>query len=211
MEEQIEVVPQEVGAVLLADNSNHINEVPDEVAKAMPGDYKKDFFRQKEIAREAKKREEDLLSKVKEYEEKEAERLGNHKKIIETLKEENAKLKGDLTAKEKRDQLAAFDSALISKATDLGFTKPDRIKSFLSDDDKKILVLDDDLKIDEYGLNKAFENVKKEWPDLFRPKNVKFADGVPKTNLNEAPKKAASQMTTEERMAELKRLRTTNK
>ena len=55
--------------------------------------------------------------------------------------------------------------------------------------------------IDDFGMTKAFENVKKEWGELFKPKNVKVADGQPITNLNEKPKKSVREMTSAERLA----------
>ena len=211
MELQSESVTQTETSSAVKVNSVEIDEVKDDAAKAMPDDFKKDFFKQKQIARDAKKREEELAERVKEFEEKEAERVGNHKKIIDTLKEENAKLKEDISVGDMKRRRDSFNDALISKATEMGFEKPKQIKNFLSDDDKAILIMDDDGVIDQYGMDKAFENVKKEWPRLFIPKEVKFADGVPKTNLNKSPAKSAKQMTSAERFEALRLKRTQTK
>tara|TARA_R110002096_G_scaffold34017_4_gene97575 strand:- start:1496 stop:2119 length:624 start_codon:yes stop_codon:yes gene_type:complete len=187
-------------------NKTEINEVADKAADTMPEDFKKDFFKQKQLMRDAQAEKQALADEVAAFREKENERLGNHQKIIDTLKEENKSLKESHAKSEKKKQYEKFNSTLEAKARDMGFTKPERIINFLSDDDKALLNIDADYNVDEYGLEKAFDNVKKEWAELFRPKNVKIADGAVMTNLNKAPEKSASQMTTAERMMKVKEL-----
>ncbi len=183
-----------------------INDVSDDAAKQMPDDFKKDFFKQKQIAREERAEKEALLEKVRAFEEAEALKVGNHQKIIDTLKEENKNYRDKITASEKKKQFDRFNNVLTSKADELGFTKPDRILNFLSDDDKALLNIDADMNIDEYGLEKAMDNVKKEWGELFKPKNIKVADGQVVTNLNKPKQKTAKEMTSAERIAMVKEL-----
>jgi len=203
MKTQSESVTQTDDGSTSTENQENIETKDNEV---MPDYLKKDFFKQKQQMNDAIAEREAMAEKVKAFEEAENERVGNHKKIIETLKEENAKLKGSLTANEKSKQIEKFNKTLTAKAEAMGFAKPDRVMNFLSDDDKALLVIDGDYNVDEYGMEKAFDNLKKDWGELFKPKSYKIADGAPKTNLNEQPKKSAKEMTTAERIAMVKEI-----
>jgi hypothetical protein len=191
--------------VVQTQESSAINEnqqsLENDAANNMPDDFKKDFFKQKQAMRDALAEKEEMAQKVREFEEKEAQRVGNHQKIIDTLKEENAKLVGSLNERDQRDQFKSFNDQLTNKAKEMGFTKPERIMNFLSKEDQELLVMDGSNRIDDFGMSKAFDNVKKEWGELFKPKHVTIADGNPTTNLNKTPPKTAKQMTSAERIA----------
>ncbi len=183
-----------------------INEVSDDASKEMPNDFKKDFFKQKQLMRDAIAEKNELAEKVKAYEEAEALKVGNHQKIIDTLKEENKSFRDREIAAEKKKQFDRFNNVLSSKAQELGFDKPDMILNFLSDDDKALLNIDAEMNVDEYGLDKAMLNVKKNWGKLFTPKSINIADGQIKTNLNKPKTKTAKEMTSAERIAMVKEL-----
>lgn len=178
-----------------------INEVSDDATKEMPNDFKKDFFKQKQLMRDAIAEKNELIDKVKAFEEAEALKVGNHQKIIDTLKEENQTYKDQISAASKKKQFDKFNNVLSSKARELGFDKPDMILNFLSEDDKALLNIDAEMNVDEYGLEKAMLNVKKNWGKLFTPKNINIADGQIKTNLNTPKVKTAQEMTSAERIA----------
>jgi tRNA G37 N-methylase TrmD len=190
---------QESGAIQDSNANVEVNN-DGKIADAMPSDFKKDFFKHKQMMKEAQEEKAKALEKLKAYEEKEALAQGNYQKIIDTLKEENKKLNNTIAMRDLSEQEDRFNKQLVAKAEELGFTRPERIKNFISKEDKKLLVMGDDNKIDEFGLEKAFDNVKKEWSDLFRPKHVKIADANPTTNLNQQPQKSVKEMTSEERI-----------
>lgn len=198
------VPPTEVVSDSPVINPNDIQDVPDDAAKNMPDGYKNDFFKQKDIAKAAKERADKAEAQVKQFEEQENERLGNHQKIIETLKEENTNLNDRLTKNDLKEKHDKFNSVMQNKAKALGFTKPAMIMNFFSVENKALLAMDEDMNVDDFGLNKAFENVKIEWPELFKPKAVIIADGNPTTNITQVKIKKANDMTSAERIAMVK-------
>lgn len=172
----------------------------DAIADRMPEDFKRDFFKHKQLMKEALEEKQELAEKLKLIEEEKNIKKGNYQTIIDSLKEENSKLKTSMEDDRKQKQYNAFKAKVSSKAQELGFIKPESIMSFFSTEDKKLLSIDEDHNVDEYGMEKAFENVKKEWAQLFKPKEIKIADKQIITNLNKKPAKTVKEMTSEERL-----------
>lgn len=170
------------------------------VVDTMPDDFKKDFFKHKQAMKEAQEQRDELAAKLEMIEQEENVRKGNYQTVIDTLKEENKTLKGSIEDSLKQRRIDKLDRALIQKATELGFKKPKEIKRFLDSNERKLLSIDSDFNVDEYGLEKAMESVKKNWEDLFQAKKIVIADGNPITNLNKTQPKSVNKMTTDERM-----------
>lgn len=175
--------------------------VKDPIAEKMPDDFKSDFFKQKQRMKDAELRADAAEAKALAFEERDNIAKGNFQVIIDTQKQTIEQLKTDIDTGKKKEKLEKFNKTLQAKATEMGFTKPSQILKFISDKDLEVLKIDGEMNINQAGLEIAFTNVKKEWGELFKPKEVIIADGVPRTNLNQTVKKSAKDMTSKERLA----------
>ena len=185
------------------ENLNVIDEVtpPKDPSDNMPKDYKDDFFKQKQRMKDAEVRADAAEARALAYEEKDNIAKGNYQVIIDTQKQTIEQLKTDAKVSRDKEKLKKFNESLESRAKQMGFTKPNQILKFISDKDLEILKIDGEMNINEAGLDIAFTNIKKDWGELFKPKEVIIADGIPKTNLNQTVVKSAKDMTSKERLA----------
>ncbi len=167
----------------------------------MPADFKDDFFKQKQRMKDAEARADAAELRASTYEEKENIAKGNFQTVIDSQKQTIDDLNNKISLGEKKKKLEKFEKTLERRAEDLGFTKPKRIMNFISQKDMELLKMDGDYNINEAGLDIVFSNVKAEWGELFKPKEVVIADGIPKANTTQTTLKTAKQMTSKERMA----------
>lgn len=137
-------------------------------------------------------------AKLKEYEQQELQAKGKYEELVSSLKEENSRLKNDLTNERKSYYWSKVENAVKTKAVEAGCVNPDKLLRLVDENSLKALEVDDKWNVSDKDLEFLIAEAKKENDFLFKKKSANVVDGVPVDTPNVARQKPVKKLTNEE-------------
>lgn len=159
-----------------------------------------DSFRKSvEAEKNARKRAQDLESKLQEFERKEMEAKGEFDKLKQSLLSENENLKQLLKKKDESYLWERVTSGIKTEALKAGCSNPEKLIKLLDKTDFESLQADaDGYNVKPESLQALIEKAKKENDFLFSRPEVKVNDLPPKSKIEKPKAKAPNEMSKEE-------------
>lgn len=166
-----------------------------------------DSFRKSvEAEKNARKRAQDLESRVQEFERKEMEAKGQYEKLVQQLKDENERLKTDVKKERETYLWERVTTGIKTEAMKAGCQSPDKLIKLLDKTDFETLQADaDGYNLKQESLSALIEKAKKENGFLFSPAQVKINDASPSSRVQTYETKSLGQMSKEEILAQLRK------
>lgn len=167
-----------------------------------------DSFRKSvEAEKNARKRAQDLESKLQEFERRDMEAKGQYEKLVQQLKEENESLKTNVKKERETYLWERVTSGIKTEAMKAGCQSPEKLIKLLDKNDFETLQADaDGYNLKQESLSALIEKAKKENSFLFSAPQVKINDASPSARVETYKEKPMSAMSKEEILAQLKNL-----
>lgn len=143
---------------------------------------------------------EEMRDRVKAFEQGELEKKGQYETLINSLKEENKKLRDGMTQRDEAYFMSRVKSAVTTKAIEAGCKAPDKLLKLIDSSRIRNLTVDDDFNVDSKEVEFLINEAKKENDFLFKKSHANVADGNPVEQPVVAPGKKLSEMTDKELM-----------
>ncbi len=165
-----------------------------------------DSFRKSvEAEKNARKRAQELESRVQEFERKEMEKAGQYEKLIQQLKEENERVKSEVKKERETYLWERITTGIKTEALKAGCQSPDKLIKLLDKSDFEALQADaDGYNLKQESLSMLIEKAKKENSFLFSSQTVKINDAAPASRPSSGGEKSLDQMSKEEILQKLK-------
>lgn len=126
--------------------------------------------------RDKRKSFEDRLSQI---EQEKLESQGKYQDINKQLKERMAQVEKEKESAIKRFKLNAIESAITTKALEVGCKKPKAVLKLLEDQDKALIEVDDSYQVDGTTLSPILDRMKEEYPEFFEKTSPSVKDVTP--------------------------------
>jgi hypothetical protein len=164
-----------------------------------------DSFRKSvEAEKNARKRAQDLESRVQEFERKEMESKGQYEKLVLQLKEENETLKTSVKKERETYLWERITTGVKTEALKAGCQNPEKLIKLLDKSDFEMLQADaDGYNLKQESLNSLIEKARKENSFLFSQPAVKINDAIPAARISSGEKQITT-MTKQEILNKLK-------
>lgn len=136
----------------------------------------------RKVLTEKKSRDErlgSLESELAEYKRKEEESKGNHEAVITSLRGENKKLKDDLASTHEVYIMSKVESAVKSKALELGCVNPGKLLRLLDQAALRSMEVDSSFSPNAQDVEYLVNEAKKENDFLFKKERTNITDADP--------------------------------
>lgn len=165
-----------------------------------------DSFRKSvEAEKNARKRAQELESRVQDFERKELEAKGQYEKLVQQLKEENETLKTNVKKERETYLWERVTSGIKTEALKAGCHNPDKLIKLLDRNDFEALQADaDGYNLRQESLMSLIEKAKKENSFLFNASTVKINDVSPSSRVETKQEKTINELSKEEILKQLK-------
>lgn len=167
-----------------------------------------DSFRKSvEAEKNARKRAQELESKLQEFERRDMEAKGQYEKLVQQLKEENESLKTNVKKERETYLWERVTSGIKTEAMKAGCQSPEKLIKLLDKSDFESLQAEaDGYNLKQESLSALIEKAKKENAFLFSAPQVKINDAAPSSRVQTYETKSLDQMSKDEIMQKLKNL-----
>lgn len=155
----------------------------------------------RKVLSEKKARDErlrEMEERLQSFEQTELERKGQHEAIIKTLRDENQKLKSDLSTRDRAYVMSKVNAAITTKAVEAGCKAPDKLLRLIDREKIEALEIDDNYNVNSQAVEYLINEAKKENDFLFKRNSVNVQDGTPLEKPVEKPGKQIKDMTNKE-------------
>lgn len=155
-----------------------------------------DSFRKSvEAEKNARKRAQELESRLQEFERKDMEAKGEFEKLKQSLIQENESLKQTLKKKDETYLWERVTSGIKTEALKAGCANPDKLIKLLDRSDFESLQADaDGYNLKQESLQALIEKAKKENDFLFTKPEIKVNDLPPKSKVEKPKAKSPNEM-----------------
>lgn len=130
------------------------------------------------IKSEREKREE-LAARLDAIEQEKLESQGKYQDINKSLKERLAQIEKEKNDSVNKFRLNAINSSLRQAALEAGCERPDAVLKLLEREEKALIEVDDEYRVDTQTVNPILERIKTDYPMLFRKTSVPVKDVTP--------------------------------
>lgn len=165
-----------------------------------------DSFRKSvEAEKNARKRAQELESKLQEFERRDMEAKGQYEKLVQQLKEENESLKTNVKKERETYLWERVTSGIKTEAMKAGCQSPEKLIKLLDKNDFETLQAEaDGYNLKQESLSALIEKAKKENSFLFSAPQVKINDAAPTSRVQTQVTKSLDQMSKEEILQQLR-------